>query len=131
MFTLNGMKFYGNPDVPNMVWAYPADGSDDEIIPESYSLLSRSGYNAIRAIQEAENAPTPEQLLVEANTKRDRILSEAGLRIAPLQDAIDLGDATEEDKSNLMLWKRYRVAVNRVIEQPDFPTEISWPVEPT
>ncbi len=130
MFTINGMKFYGNPDVPNMVWAYPADGADDEIIPGQYSLLDKAGYDAIRSIQEAENAPTPEQVLAAANAQRDALLLVAGLRIAPLQDAVDLGNATEDDKESLTLWKLYRVEVNRVPDQPKYPNTITWPTPP-
>ncbi|EFB3321859.1 tail fiber assembly protein [Escherichia coli] len=34
--------------------------------------------------------------------------------MAPLQDAVDLGIATEEESSLLAAWKKYRVLLNRV-----------------
>ncbi|ECV9912023.1 tail fiber assembly protein [Salmonella enterica subsp. enterica] len=38
------------------------------------------------------------------------------------QDAIDLGIATDEEKSQLAEWKKYRVLVNRVdTSNPDWP----------
>lgn len=49
-----------------------------------------------------------------ANTyERDRLLSAATLAIAPLQDAVDLEDATAKEIALLKKWKQYRVAVNR------------------
>ncbi|HHC0857871.1 TPA: tail fiber assembly protein, partial [Salmonella enterica] len=41
---------------------------------------------------------------------------------APLQDAVDLVIATDEEKSQLAEWKKYRVLVNRVdTSNPDWP----------
>lgn len=74
--------------------------------------------------------PTPEEALVAANAERDRLLGIAALRIAPLQDATDLDDATAADAANLKLWKQYRVAVNRVSSQTGFPVTIDWPLQP-
>ncbi|WP_251962302.1 tail fiber assembly protein [Pseudomonas sp. Marseille-Q5299] len=60
----------------------------------------------------------------------------AGLRkvaddaIAPLQDAVDIEDATTEEVAALTLWKKYRVALNRLPEQEGYPNEISWPAPP-
>ncbi len=47
--------------------------------------------------------------------------------IAPLQDAVDLDDATEAEVAALKAWKKYRVALNRLPEQPGYPTDIDWP----
>ncbi|EAB6845036.1 tail fiber assembly protein [Salmonella enterica subsp. enterica] len=38
----------------------------------------------------------------------------ASEKIAPLQDAVDLGEATDDEKARLLAWKKYRVQVNRV-----------------
>ncbi|WP_248745145.1 tail fiber assembly protein [Pseudomonas sp. MWU12-2037] len=83
-----------------------------------------------RAAQAAANEPSPEQVLAATNSERDSLLATASLRIAPLQDAVDLGTATPDDTANLKLWKEYRVAVNRISEQPGFPTTINWPAPP-
>ncbi|ECN9829095.1 tail fiber assembly protein, partial [Salmonella enterica subsp. enterica serovar Tennessee] len=42
------------------------------------------------------------------------LLQMASGKIAPLQDAVDLGLATDEEKSQFAEWKKYRVLVNRV-----------------
>lgn len=50
--------------------------------------------------------------------------------IAPLQDAVDLDEATVEEAGLLTAWKKYRVLLNRVTAQPGYPTSIDWPVAP-
>jgi len=58
---------------------------------------------------------------------RDSRLREAAMRISPLQYAVDLGDATPEEKSALLDWKRYCVALNRIEQQPGYPLDVEWP----
>ena len=58
---------------------------------------------------------------------RDGLLSMAALRIAPLQDASDLGTATSAEAASLLVWKQYRVAVNRVDLSAQ---DLSWPAAP-
>ncbi|WP_334473502.1 tail fiber assembly protein [Arsenophonus sp. PmNCSU2021_1] len=55
-------------------------------------------------------------------------LYDATCEIAPLQDAIDLDMATEEEKKRLIVWKRYRVLVNRI--ETSTTQEITWPKPP-
>lgn len=86
--------------------------------------------STIRAEQESSAAPDPEQLAGLARSRRDQLLGSAGLRIAPLQDAMDLGRATQAEQSLLKRWKAYRIDVNDVTSQPGFPTNIKWPDEP-
>lgn len=74
--------------------------------------------------------PTEEELAAAAEAKRDELLRVAAIRIAPLQDAVDLGVATEAEATALTAWKRYRVVLNRLPEQPGYPLEITWPAPP-
>lgn len=73
---------------------------------------------------------TEEQLEAAARARRDFLLECAGLRMAPLLDAVDLGVATDAERTSLAAWKAYRVQLNRVSEQTRYPTQIEWPVEP-
>jgi hypothetical protein len=73
---------------------------------------------------------TDEQLAQMARDKRDQLLGEAAIRIAPLQDAVDLGEATPEETAALTAWKRYRIALNRIELQASFPRDIQWPERP-
>ncbi|MEG3387283.1 tail fiber assembly protein, partial [Salmonella enterica] len=60
--------------------------------------------------------------LRQAEETKSRLLQMASGKIAPLQDAVDLGLATDEEKSQLAEWKKYRVLVNRVnTSSPDWP----------
>ena len=62
--------------------------------------------------------------------RRDELLAVAALRIAPLQDATDLGSATEAEAALLLSWKQYRVDLSRIEQQAGFPTVIDWPESP-
>lgn len=59
-----------------------------------------------------------------------RLLSVANDKIAPLQDAMDMGIAIGAETTLLTAWKTYRVLVNRVTSQSGFPTNIDWPSMP-
>lgn len=71
---------------------------------------------------------TPEELKEQAEAERARRLQIAGRNIAPLQDAQDLEIATEEEKAALLMWKRYRVLLNRV--ETTMAPNVEWPQAP-
>lgn len=78
--------------------------------------------------EEGSPAPPTE----ESQRHIQSILREsADYRIAPLQDAVDLEEATAEEAALLTQWKRYRVALNRVDTQPGWPEVVEWPTPPT
>jgi len=64
----------------------------------------------------------------QAEAERESSMALAAAAIAPLQDAVDIGDATDEERASLQGWKKYRVALNRLdltaapaIEWPEIP----------
>lgn len=59
-----------------------------------------------------------------------RLRAIADYAIAPLQDAVDIEEATDAEVALLKAWKKYRVALNRVTEQAEYPNVIDWPVVP-
>lgn len=73
---------------------------------------------------------TAEEVLRQAEVKQDFLMSESSMKINPLQDAVDLEIATEEEIKLLVDWKKYRVLLNRISTQPEYPTKIDWPVKP-
>jgi len=97
------------------------------ILPEGSVGITDAEASAAQA---AANTPTPAEVLAAANAQRDSLLAVAGLRVVPLQDAVDLGTATADDTANLKLWKEYRIAVNGVSSQTGFPATIDWPAPP-
>jgi hypothetical protein len=101
-------------------------------LPKHLTVEPRPGVHYVWTTQgwkldkEAEAAALLERVLSE----RDGLLYEAGLRIAPLQDAIELDRATPEDEAALLQWKGYRVDLNRIEDQEGFPSDIEWPAQP-
>lgn len=59
-----------------------------------------------------------------------RLRAIADYAVAPLQDAVDVDEATEAEVASLKAWKKYRVALNRVPDQGQYPDAIEWPVAP-
>ncbi|EBU6996460.1 tail fiber assembly protein [Salmonella enterica subsp. enterica serovar Newport] len=66
--------------------------------------------------------------LRQAEETKSRLLQMASGKIAPLQDAVDLGLATDDEKVQLDEWKKYRVLVNRV--DTSTAPKIDWPKKP-
>lgn len=76
-----------------------------------------------------EQAATTQLLAgVVAETAARRAVADAA--IAPLQDAVDLDDATDAEAALLKAWKKYRVALIRLPELTGYPGIVSWPVAP-
>ncbi len=69
-------------------------------------------------------------LAAQVKQQRDAALHEATTRIAPLQDAVDLGMATEAEAEQLRQWKVYRVQLSRIEQQAGFPASVDWPAAP-
>ncbi|MFQ1038197.1 tail fiber assembly protein [Citrobacter koseri] len=67
-------------------------------------------------------------LMAQAEQQKDSLLELAASKIAPLQDAVDLDMATEDEATLLLSWKKYRVLINR-INTYDAP-DIDWPEQP-
>ncbi|MDR9749836.1 tail fiber assembly protein [Pseudomonas sp. SZMC_28357] len=72
----------------------------------------------------------PRDYLSEAVTEAAKLRSIADYAITPLQDAVDIDDATDVEVALLKAWKKYRIALNRLPEQPGYPASILWPATP-
>ncbi|MCO7595083.1 MULTISPECIES: tail fiber assembly protein [Pseudomonas] len=79
---------------------------------------------------EMKAAQAAASLLADVQAEIARLRKAADEAIAPLQDAADLDEATEVEADSLKAWKRYRVALNRLPDQPGYPVEIDWPALP-
>ncbi|GFM84999.1 tail fiber assembly protein [Pseudomonas cichorii] len=80
-----------------------------------------------RAMKEKAAA---DQALADIASKIASLRAAADYAIAPLQDAVDIDDATDAEIALLKAWKKYRVALVRLPEQPGYPTAINWPSIP-
>ncbi|EJK4625911.1 tail fiber assembly protein [Salmonella enterica] len=85
-------------------------------LPENVTSVSPDGeYQKWdgKAWVKDEAAETAARLR-EAEGTKSRLLQMASEKIAPLQDAVDLDEATDKEKASLLAWRKYRVQVNRV-----------------
>ena len=91
-------------------------------------------YGRVVAGEFGENAayepPSDAALLPAARAQQKRLMQEAGLTVAPLQDAVDLGVAPAEQVEQLTAWKFYRLELSEVPQQAGWPRTMEWPDTP-
>jgi len=68
------------------------------------------------------------ELKAEATATLSALMAKANAAIAPLQDAVDIDDATEAERASLTAWKKYRIALNRL--DLSAAPDIAWPAYP-
>lgn len=102
---------------PSLVWV------DITALPEQPDVNYSYSDGVFSApATEAENA------VLIASSRLAAEMDVANRTIAPLQDAVDIGIATDDETIRLSEWKRYRVALSRIdiSKAPD----IEWPKNP-
>jgi hypothetical protein len=80
-----------------------------------------------------EAPPVPEPPIdpgVAAQEQLSRLRTLADSTIAPLQDAVDIGESTDEEVIALKAWKKFRIALTRAPAQAGYPQSIDWPMTP-
>lgn len=101
-------------------------------LPEQYTPQPRPGAHYVW--QESgwvlDDAAARADFVDAGARERNRLQEQATARIAPLDDAADLGIATEAEAAELLAWKRYRVELNRVDLVAAYPGPITWPASP-
>lgn len=65
-------------------------------------------------LTEDEIAAQNTQKVANNTAMKANLIAQATIEIAPLQDAVDLDEATDAESNSLKAWKQYRVAVNRI-----------------
>ncbi|NWD08046.1 tail fiber assembly protein [Pseudomonas gingeri] len=111
-------------------YAVRNDGQGWRSVEGAESLMADEWYTESTPPEPVSLPPTVEELGLLVKEKRDRLLAVASNRMGPFQDAVDLGEASVDDVTSLKAWKQYRVALNRIDQQPTFPIDIAWPVSP-
>ncbi|MEN3257774.1 tail fiber assembly protein [Sodalis endosymbiont of Spalangia cameroni] len=66
--------------------------------------------------------------VLEARNKRAELMAAANVQVAPLQDAVDLGIATEKEIAAYNKWRKYRVTLMRI--DTSVAPNIVWPKPP-
>ena len=108
----------------------PPEGTTTVLVPDDSMVgIGWTYTDGIFNAPPIEPVPPPsaEEILATNTATRNQYLTAATLAIAPLQDAVDIGEATPDDEAMLLKWKQFRVAVNRVVLTLANPT---WPVPP-
>ncbi|VCU63138.1 MULTISPECIES: tail fiber assembly protein [Pseudomonas] len=102
----------------------------EDVTPDVYDrvLTEIEGGAVVTEYVEPE-APKADPL-AEAVAEYNRLRGVTDFVIAPLQDAVDVGEATETEFAALNAWKKYRVALSRVPDQQGYPLSIDWPAAP-
>ncbi|MEI7181673.1 tail fiber assembly protein [Pectobacterium carotovorum] len=120
----NGVIHSISEDVSQL---YPAGFTVVETneLPKGFSINNNFIFidGVVKKIKTTQNDE-----IFNSEIKKESLLRNAGTVIPPLQDAVDLGIASEEEKSTLNAWKKYRVQLMRLdtSKAPD----VEWPEEP-
>jgi hypothetical protein len=115
------MEYYKSED--NQVYAFESEGFQESWLKPGFIHITEAEAEAI-----VNPPPTLEQLQKQAKDESWLMIKSIREKIEPLQDAVYLGVATEEEKALLATWYRYRLALYRldVSTAPD----ILWPEQP-
>lgn len=128
--------------------AYQADGvirmqsyNAVELYPENLSVVEISKRDVPKNFPErldgnwifdgkkiVPRVITAQEVIDQAEEKRAELMGIANQKIAPLQDAVDLDMATNEERALLTGWKKYRVELNRI--DTNAAPDIDWPEVP-
>lgn len=110
----------------NSGWT-PPDGMTTQPIGDLPVGIGWSYING-EFIPPAEPEVPHEDLVAQAAQQKANLMAEASQQVSVLQDAVDLDMATDEEKAMLLVWKKYRVLLNRV--DPNLAPDIDWPAHP-
>ncbi|MCZ0823721.1 tail fiber assembly protein [Dickeya solani] len=118
-----------NTSAANFVVVYNDGGGMklSPVRPDAYHYWDAAACEWV-IIDAAQQQKKADQISA-ASLKKSQLLDEATKSIAPLQDAVDLDIATDDEKSQLTAWKKYRVLLNRV--DTSIAPGITWPEKPT
>ncbi|EAR6584307.1 tail fiber assembly protein [Salmonella enterica] len=143
----NGLDFYNSIDTFKLKYKLCIH-PDTKVIhsaSEDISTLYPAGFDIVESdslpyddiisgkYQFVDNKIIPRtynevELTQITNAEKSKKLKLANEKIRPLQDAVDLGIATDEEIQKLGAWKRYRVEINRI--DTSNLLDISWPLPP-
>lgn len=101
-------------------------------LPEYLTAIPRPGEYYVWGTDDwvLDAAAEREGQIYEANVERDKRLRDVVIRVAPLQYAYELGEATSNQLTALQALKRYAVTMAQIELQPGYPAAIDWPVAP-
>lgn len=108
----------------SLLW--PADMSVAEIAVDNYPVDCQTDGAWRYTDGHIEKIPTDDIAIAE--NKKTQLMAAANAAIAPLERAVKLGIATDEEVERLNAWERYSVLLSRV--DPSKAPDIDWPEVP-
>lgn len=106
---------------------FPENMSVAEIdhLPEGVDINGRWLFDGVQIkLREYSVA----ELQQQAANRKQELIKQSSLQIETLNDAAELGMASEEEQRLLARWKTYRVLLNRIA--PETAPDIDWPQQP-
>ena len=106
-----------------------AEIPDDEGNQPSIGWFYDGSVFSAPPLTDEQIAEQKQQRIYNNAATKANLIAQATIAIAPLQDAVDLGEATDTETAALKSWKQYRVTVNRV--DSNTSDGIAWPKQPS
>lgn len=115
---------------------YDAAGSQvriDSLDADVSALTREAPPDNTSMLVDGQWAPDPQKLAAAQKAAQDAAvaagMTEAARQIAVLQDAVDLGIATDAEAAGYTAWRKYRVLLSRVQSDPAYPA-VDLPAQP-
>lgn len=128
--------------INTIVWEGPeaspmdfGEGVSYAEIPDSEGNQPSIGWSydglvfAAPPLTDEQIAAQNQQKIANNVATKASLIAQATIAIAPLQDAVDLDEATDAETALLKEWKQHRVAVNRI--DANTTNVITWPESPS
>lgn len=98
------------------------------VVPDGFTLLKPNEFDKWNGTEWVLDSDKKNSFIIKQNqATKELLLSEVTVKIATLQDAIDLDISENGDTEKLKMWKKYRILLTRIdINQVD----IEWPEMP-
>lgn len=98
---------------------------DVNTLPDGCDILGGWVFNGKRVVPREYSKA---EVVAQAQQKKDALIAQATKVIAPLQDAKELGIATDAEAATLKAWMLYRIQLNRI--DVSAAPDIDWPEVP-
>lgn len=117
------MKYF--KDEENNVYAYAADGSEDDFIKPGLIAISETEALAI-----VNPPPTHDELVTSVEQTRAELLASADMITADWRTELMLGDISDNDKESLSKWMAYKRDVKAIPVEVAIAAGFKWPSLP-
>ncbi|MBA4361974.1 MULTISPECIES: tail fiber assembly protein [Pseudomonas] len=130
------MKVFAQVQDDRLHWKFEQDDqpefAPDLVIIEitGVSPMPQEGWGFDGSTFSPPPPPSAEEIIARVQSRVSVERRRADEAVAPLQDALDIDEITDAERAELMLWKKYRVDLNRIPDQPGYPGTVDWPVSP-